>query len=260
MFGKKKKVVSVSPEDSQLILGMVILADESSFDLDTFKHDFKRHNKSKLQKATGDNTAAVLTIDGVMIAIAHMPAPIPWGDLEGTAKYAYNWPHVLEEIKDHKSHLIITVMETEQHPIRGYWLFTQVICTLLRTTNALGVYKGAQSLLIHQEDYLEEAIRMNREYLPLNLWIYFGLRTEEKGNSGYTYGLTEFGKSEVEILRSSNSLEDIRALLFNIAHYVLDHNVVFRGGETFGFSAEEKIPITFSPGEIVSGDSFKFGY
>lgn len=34
---------------------------------------------------------------------------------------------------------------------------------------------------------------MSDDYLPLNLWVYFGLRVTGKGNGGYTYGLKEWG-------------------------------------------------------------------
>jgi hypothetical protein len=69
---------------------------------------------------------------------------------------------------------------------------------------------------------LNEAEAINEEYSPLNLWIYFGLRVTDNGNSGYTYGLKKFNKTEMEIVNSSKSLEDIRGFLFNIAHYVLE--------------------------------------
>ena len=101
---------------------------------------------------------------------------------------------------------------------------------------------------------------MTDQDLPLNIWIYFGLRKTSDGNSVYTYGLTEFGKNDMEVLNSSKSPDDIRNFLFNITHYVLDSNVIFEDGQTIGMSENEKIPITLSEGKYVSGDTFKFDY
>jgi hypothetical protein len=55
-------------------------------------------------------------------------------------------------------------------------------------------------------------------------------------------------------------LEDIRAFLFNIAHYVLEYDVTFKEGETIGGSEEERITIGFSKGRFVEGNTFKLIY
>src|SRR5688500_6613070 len=66
--------------------------------------------------------------------------------------------------------------------------------------------------------------------------IYFGLRLEEDRAGGYTYGLAQFNKTEMEVVNSGHSLEEIREFLFNMAHYVLEFDVTFRDGETCGSS------------------------
>jgi len=258
MFWKKKK--ADEKQDSKIILGMVILNDNSSFDVDNFLSDFNNYYGDKIKEPTGDNTSFIVKVDGEMAAIAHMDVPVPIGDIKGTVQYAYNWRTALEDTKDHKSHLIVSLMQGGQDQIKRFKIFTQIICSLLRTTNAIGVYKGNQSLLIPKEDYLNEAEAMSGEYLPLNLWIYFGLRVTDSGNSAYTYGLKEFNKTEMEIVNSSKDLEDIRGFLFNIAHYVLDYDVTFQDGQTVGGSEEEKIAISFSKGQFVEGDTFKLAY
>ena len=255
----KKKIKDDKP-DSKIILGMVILNVESFFDVDSFVNDFKSFYDDNIQEPAGDNSSFVFQVDGETVAIAYMDVPIPKGDIEGTAQYAYNWQTALEDTKDHKSHLIVSLMQGGQDQIKRFKFFTQVLCSLLRTTNAIGVYKGNQSLLIPKDDYLNEAETMSDEHLPLNLWIYFGLRVTDNGNSGFTYGLKEFNKTEMEIVNSSKSLKDIRGFLFNIAHYVLDYDVTFNDGQTIGGSAEEKIAISFSKGQFVDDDTFKLAY
>lgn len=204
--------------------------------------------------------AASLNIDGELVAIGSMPAPIPMRDIEGTAKYAYNWDNVIEEIKEHKAHLIVSIKQGGNNMVKRYKIFTSVICSLLRTNNAIGVYKGNQSLLIRKDDYLQEADGMSDEWYPLNLWIYFGLRHGNDKNSGYTYGLREFNKLELEIVASAKGLADIRAFLYNMAHYVLDYDVEFQDGQTCGLSESEKIGITLSKGVFVDGETFKMAY
>ena len=53
MFWKKKKVSL--PQESKIILGMVMLKDENSFDIETFSKDFKNHYATSIQEPMGDN-------------------------------------------------------------------------------------------------------------------------------------------------------------------------------------------------------------
>jgi hypothetical protein len=258
MFWKKK--TSDKSHDSKIILGMVMLYNDNAFDIGSFTDDFKSHYCDNIEEPTGDNAPFVFQSEGEIITIAHMPVPIPFSDIEETAIYAYNWQAALDDMKDNRSHLIVSLMQGGHDQIKRFRIFTQVLCSLLRTTNAIGIYQGNQSLLIPKEDYLNEGQLMSDDYLPLNLWIYFGLRATEKGNSGYTYGLKEFNKTELEIVNSSQSLEDIRAFLFNIAHYVLEYDVTFKDGQTVGGSEEEKITIQYPKGQFVEDNAFKLAF
>lgn len=247
-------------ENYKIILGMVMLANKKSFEWRNLIEDLAMNYKHTIDEPAGNHLATVFYIDEEMVSVAHVEAPIPNGDIEETAQYAYNWENAVEDLKDHESHIIVTVMRGRTNQVKRFRIFTHVICALLRTTDAIGVYKGNQSLLIPKEDYLAQAELMSKDYLPLNLWIYFGLRRTEGGRSGYTYGLKEFNKCEVEILDSQHSYSEIREVLFNTAHYVLDYDVTFKEGQTIGFTVEEKKPISLSTGKFVDGDSFKLNF
>ena len=255
MFFKSKK----QPK-GKIILGMIMLKDNDGFNLDNFSADFTSSYEHTIDNLSGDQTAASFEVDGETVAIGHMPVPIPNADLESTAEYAYTWQTAREDLKDHESHLIVSLLGKGSNQILRYTIFTQVICSLLRTTDSIGVYKGNQSLLIPKNDYLEEAALMSDDYFPLDLWIYFGLRATSEGNSGYTYGLQEFNKNELEILNSSQDILSIRNFLFNMAHYVLEFDITFKDGQTCGMSEEEKVKITFSKGVLVEGKTFKLAY
>jgi len=247
-------------DKSDIILGMIMLEDNTGFNIAGFTQDYDDNYNYAVKYQEGGIEGFVCAIEGENIAIMQMGFPIPDEDIKGTGQYAYNWPTVLDDIKDHKDHLIISVMTGSYDPVKRFRIFTQVICSLLRTTKAIGVYKGNQSLLIPKDSYLQEAGKISDDNLPINLWIYFGLRKTNSGNSGYTYGLTLFNKTELEIIDSSKSLIDIRLFLLNIAHYVLYFDVTFKAGQTCGLSEEEKISITYKKGHFVEGNSFKLGY
>lgn len=64
----------------------------------------------------------------------------------------------------------------------------------------------------------------------------------------------------MEITDSQKSLKAIRDFLLNVAHYVLEYDVIFKDRQTCGFSPEEKIAISLSKGKFLEDDTFKFAY
>jgi hypothetical protein len=257
MFWKKKK----APEKKvNIILGMVLLNSDQPFSFDIFKKDYLENNEVAIPSHEGSDSAYVFEFEGEMVALSFMPAPVPQGDIDATAHYAYNWPTVLEDLKSHRSHIIVSILTGGDNQLKRYVMFTTMVCSLLRTNDAPGVYMGNQSLLISKEEYLESAAGWSEDFLPINLWVYFGLRSYENKNSGYTYGLTEWGKTEMEIVESNKPIEDIREFLFNLSHYVIQSDVTFHDGETCGVSEEQKIKITLSKARFVEGKSIKLNF
>jgi hypothetical protein len=238
----------------------MVMLRNASFDFEKFRKDFTENYSHEVVWPEDAGTTVTFTIDGQLTAIMLMPVPIPAGDIENTAVYAYNWQSVLEDTRDHLAHLIVSIVQGSTDMIKRYKIFTAVIASLLRTTEAIGVYMGNQSLLLPKEDYLNETSMMSEDFFPINLWIYIGLRLEHNKPGGYTYGLAQFNKTEMEIVDSGHSLEEIREFLFNMAHYVLEFNITFRDGETCGTSEEEKIKISYSNGKYIDGKSFKLAF
>ena len=74
---------------------------------------------------------------------------------------------------------------------------------------------------------------------------------------GYTSGLENLGYDEIEVLDSAAGPEQLVGFLADLSHYVAAQDVTLRAGETVGFTAEQKFPISRGPGAAVEGDSLK---
>lgn len=256
MFKRKKDKVDSNP----ILLGMVMLKHNASPNLDNLRISYKEYYTDEFEIKHDMEDTIIINAGGETFAIAHMPYPIPKDGLQAVAQLAYNWPSVLDKISTHTGHLLVTMLQSSTAQVDRFKDFTNVMCGILESTDTVGVYMGEQSLLIPAYDYVDEASYMNDEDFPLNLWIYFGLQTTDAGNNGYTHGLKEFGKPELEIVNSQKSLDDIRGLLFNIAHYVLLNDINFKDGETVGLSEGEKILIEYSDGIFTEGKTYKLAY
>lgn len=247
MFWKKKK----KPQEngSRTILGMLLLADTLPFDLEGLARDrLQRFGHQIKYENSSNSTTAVFEVEDEMVALAYIPLPLPAGELDQSVGYAYYWQEAGEHTKRHQSHIIVTIMKGSSDQVKRYKLFTEIIVSLLTTTNSIAVYMGTQSLIISRESYLDQAEGMDDENYPLNLWMYFGIRSHEGYQSAYTYGLKEFGKLEMEIVHSTRSLEELLEFLFYITHYVVFYDVTFGDGQTCGLSEEERIAISISKG------------
>lgn len=236
-----------------------VLLNSAEFDKQAFKAAlYEDWNISFPDDAEEDSDTVVFDVDDQMVAVSLMPAPVPDGEAEKNAANNYRWPQAVEVTKTHVAHLMVAVLGRGASPIEAGKLMVKVCSSCLKAENAIGLY--ASGTVFQPEFYQKAAAMMNEGELPVFNWIYFGLYRTEKGLSGYTYGMTCFGKDEIEILDSKATPNDLHHFLFSIANYVLEEDVTLNDGETIGFSAEQKLAITRSKGVAVEGDSLKIAY
>ena len=249
--GKKAK------QAGDVLLAMPLFNKGQSYEIYRVIEHLRTEWKLTVTRVEGDDQTATFSIYGETIALAAIPARIPWGDIQGTARYAYNWPTAEQDLADHTGHALITVMTRNASNLDRFKVLTMVIDSVLGTTKAAGVYQGAQSLLVPRDQYLDGADVLRRGKLPVDLWVYLGLRQSEAGNSVYTVGLNAFGKQEMEMVESKNDLASLHGLMLNVCAYVVGSDVTFKSGETMGYTADQKIKITSSKGVFVQGETLK---
>ncbi len=242
------------------ILGMILLEEPNSMQIEKVVSELRKHWKLKVDDSEIGKESSVLVIDGYNIAIAEIPAAIPGNEVQTTAEYNYLWENGVKESSKHKSHVILSIMNSGKNPISENLLFNKVAASILKHSESLGVYIGGRTLLIKKDFYLENTKMMSEEDLPLYNWVYFGLRQENGKQSIYTYGLADFGKPEMEIVNSSDSFDDLNEIMFNMVHYVIASNVTLRDGETIGMSATQKLKIIESKGQFLDGRTLKIEY
>lgn len=253
----KKKVSSGEKQEAKILLAMPMFNNGDTYKLDDVVNNLKSFWDLTVTEIEGDNQGAVFKVNGEMVALAYMSVQIPWGDIEGTAQYAYNWMDATQELKDHSGHAIVSLMAGNKTPLERFKILSKVLCAILLNSNAIGIYQGNQSLLIPNSQYLGNIDELKNDGTPVALWVYLGLRNSDKGNSLYTYGLTAFGKQEIEIINSTLSLEELYDFATNIASYVVGSDVTLKSGQTLGYTEDQKIKITSSKGVFVDGQSLK---
>lgn len=257
LFDFFKKTQEPKSQESKILLAMPIFNNGDSFDVDKIIAHFESHWGIKPLDKEGNNEVASFKIDGETLALAEMQVQIPRADIEGTAQYAYNWPKALDDLKHHTGHAFATLMAGQKSRRERCEILSKVLYSIFKTSDAIGVYLGSESLLIPKKQYIDSMDLLENGDFPVSLWVYIGLRKLETGNCAYTYGLKEFNKQEIEIVNSKLSLEDLYEFLLNICAYIITSDVTLKSGETIGLSQEQKIPVMISKGRFVEGESIK---
>lgn len=245
-------------ENTNTVMSMVLLHKMELMDYPNIEKDILNTWDIQKEDLNGNDQTISFTVDGVTFLIAMIPSPVPGEELSNAIDYAYLWKDARTALNN-KSHIVVAAIG-ELPTATLYRYSTQITAILLKHTNSMGVYIGNQTLILSKDFYLEEAATMTEEAMPISLWVYFGMRQNEDGNSVYTYGLKEFGLLEVEIVASDRDMDELMTLIYDIAHYTIEGNIVLNDGETIGMSADQKLKINISNGVHIDGQSIKIDY
>lgn len=256
---KKKNITETPQKESNLILSMPMFNSDEGYSLSKIIDDLKTYWKLNVSELSGDDSVATFKIEDETVAVAIMSVPIPETDLEPILSFSYLWKNVEEELKTQTNHAIVSVLASNTKQVERFKILTKLNASILRTTgNSLGIYQGTQTLLLPKNVYLDFADFLLDDDLPLQLWLYIGIINDENDSSIYTYGMKEFGKSEIEIIKSSMKGSDLYDFLLPVLSYIIESDVTLKNGETIGFSEEQKIKISQSKGIFLEGETLKF--
>ena len=270
-FGKKKieehheeNKFDKSKEEGRFA-GFVLLS-EPVWDKDKFLADFQEDWGIKITESdhvddpNDDGKLVYADVEGMRVVVGIIEAPVPNGEAEYWAQGNYMWEDAVEIVGTHKAQLIVCILsETDDLLAKGQ-LFVKLAASALKQENAVAFYN--EGAVFSRDMYLAFCQPMKNGELPLLNLVWFGIFGNDTEIGVYTYGMRRMGKQEMEVYvpREGANLNEIRSFLLDIVGYVLSGNVTLKDGETIGFSAEQKLPITLSKGIAVDGDTLKIAY
>ncbi|MFC9712806.1 DUF4261 domain-containing protein [Paenibacillus sp. NPDC056933] len=246
--------VNIAPY-SETIVGFVLLErDDCNFD--HFISNMKNEWDIEIDERPEEGNL-FFEVDGMQVVCAHINAPVPDREVEENAKLNVLWRDAEQVTSRHQSQIIVSVLNATD-AIQAHILFTQTASALLQLDHALAIYMAP--LVVEARKYVDISRGLKDQELPVSLWIFIGLFQGPEGASAYTYGLRNFGKDEMEINHSAEPLSEVFEMMYMTTTYVIENDVTLHDGETLGFSAEQKLPITRSEGIATEGSSLKIGF
>ena len=254
---ERKKKWDEADEQNAVRVGSVLLKD-AEIDFDALSDALIQAFDVTDENCTRDAQTLVFSLESNMISVALMDTPVPDGEAEFYAEGNFLWREAVETTKQHQAHLLVAVLNREANAIEAACFFTDTVNLCSMETKALGIY--TTGTVYEPSFYNEWAGKLRNGEMPLPLWVYVGLVRDENGLSGYTYGLTLFGRLELEIIGTSRSHEELYNFLYGVCEGILSEGMYFHDGETLSFTSDQRLTITKSKAVYVEGDSFKIAY
>ena len=253
MFGFFKKKQADSADGKLGPGGPIIsalLLEGDSFPVDAFlgqaaKTKLAGESVSNIQNSNGGVVS--FNLGNEFVALAQMPAPYPASDLEGPLATSWMWPRqpAIEILKQHRSHLLITMMGGSADPVRRRLALTAVTALAAKQPGVMAVYWPEATLVLFPPVFVSMAETINSpEAPPLYLWVDLRAFRNKDGTTGlFTTGLAPLGHMEIEIPSIDMQPGELREWLLNIMYYLLEKGPVLKHGQTIGMSAEQQIRI-----------------
>ena len=238
------------------------LLERAGFDAEKYVKDLKKDWGIDYDfEITHDNNTIIADNNGMILTASLMPAPIPDNEAVEQAKTNYRWEKAVEAAEKHKAHLLVSVINHgDMDNIEGAKHYVKLLANATKQEGCLGI--NILGTVIHPQMYYDFAkLYDENDDFPIENIVYIGLYGDENNTvSGYTYGLEQFGKKELEIIKSLEEAEEVYNFLASISDYITTSDVVLNDGETIGFSEEQKIQISVSKGIALDGETIKLGF
>lgn len=181
----------------------------------------------------------------------------PVDELEFYAETNFLWDEAesKEVIEKHQAYLHIVSRGYETPAEHGMTL-TKIVLSCLKQEGALAVYV-IDSVLYSKEQYLFAEKSLFDGNFPIHNLIWINFYRSDNGICAYTSDMKKFGKTNFEVIDSLADLDVIHSYLINIASYVIENDIEFSDGETFGYSSSDTNRLTLSEGISLEEQTFK---
>jgi hypothetical protein len=214
-----------------VVSGTVILKEKGGLNHKALLSAFKADWNLRVDSVnTSEKTLVFSTNWGVTVMLAYLDYAAAPDEIGAAARLSWLWKTAGEECSNHLAQLVISVIGPANRSLDLHKIFTQTAAAVLENTVSPGIYMDDQYLLLSSGYYIAAARNMvQNQSIPLYCWVYFGRPGD--GNA-FTFGLSEFGLPEMEIVNSLHSESEVHATLYDAALSVVKYNSIIQDGQT----------------------------
>lgn len=218
-------------------------------------------DKEDDDKGEDGSRSSAFSYNDMNINLNYVPSHISNNEMEYFAQFNYLWKDAVQQTAKHTAHLIVTLSGSGTDSFTKAITMTKVLesCVKSDKENVLGVYTNG--IVYEPEYYCENALDIDEDEIPINDLVWFGYtKTEDGSLRGYTMGLENFDKREIEVLNCKDTPAALIELMTDVAAYVITEDITLSDGETIGFTENQRLYITLSEGIEIDMPTLKIDY
>lgn len=239
--------------DNKAISGIVLLNEKTPVNFKTLTESLKKDWGLRMDSSNQSGKNLVLYTTGATIMLAFQDYPASPVEIKSAAEGAWMWPGARTEAPKHQAQVVVTVVGAAGKAVQLYKLYTRAAAAVLDNSRSCGVYLPGQYLLQSKAFFLQAARNLDQNTLPLYCWVYFGMFEDGGKTCAYTYGLTEFGMTDLEIVKSSHTMQEAHAVLYDAAKDALQYNRLLQDGTVIETLEKQKITLTTATSPYLEG-------
>lgn len=163
--------------------------------------------------------------------------PISADQLAGPCETAWYWPDAAKQLRDHRAHLFLTLVDEGRDAVQKSMRLTAFANAVASNTPARGIVWGPAGLVHEPAAFAQQAFDTTTENLPLFLWIDFRIEPVGEGVVRmFTTGLEAFERKELEVAATAVAPQQLLDDIYNVAHYVIQDESAVKDADTIGLS------------------------
>ncbi len=236
--------------------GRVLLKDDS-FDFEDFKNDLSNIWFISLVEKASEDGVRVFDAGTLVVTYNFVNEQVPNREAEFAAAKNYMWSESLNQTREHKAYIEITVKGRGTPTEKGL-AFTKIMDICCEQECVLGVFTNGT--VYNPETYKDYASVMDVDDngpLPILNLVWMGFSKSENGFNMYTRGLKAFDKDEMEIIASTLTPNALLNAMLDIVSYILENNVTLHDGEAIILAEHKKWRFKRSKAVAYDGMSLK---
>jgi len=239
--------------DNKAVSGIVLLNEKAPLNFSALTESIKKDWGIRLDSSSQSGKNLVLYTTGATIMLAYQDYPAAPVEIKSAAEGAWMWSAARTEAPKHQAQVVVTVVGALNKPVQLYKLYTRAAAAVLDNSRSCGVYLPGQYLLQSKAFFLQAARSLDQTTLPLYCWVYFGMFEDDGKTCAYTYGLTEFGMTDLEIVKSDHTMQEAHAVLYDAAKDALQNNRSLQDGSVIETLEKQKYTLTLAKSPYLDG-------
>jgi hypothetical protein len=185
------------------------------------------------------------SVGGINVLAALMPMPVPDGEADGATDRSLSGLDGSWTLPEHRAHLVVVQQGPKRGDLEELSTFTRVVASVVRATDAVGVYWGEGGATHHPEF----VVNIAHSELPLPVWVGVSVADTSSGKELVSIGMRQLGLPDL-LLTTAKVDGEVFEFFYDLLAYVARRGKKLPEGDAVGRTEKEKLKVRYVPSPL----------